>query len=209
MPVRPMENGVAHFAIEPGSHSLGPTVRFRASCPKGVTDWHTLGQMPFDYDTRMSDVFRIGSVSPDSVRWTPAMDGESGAGQRMTIWGPTLGAGCRIEAQVNGSDVELKSVIFWGPRYTALLLYRDINYRIIAPRYAELRLMRTCSKSYWRSCSSLNCATPCRLSTHGWRLSSCPPQNLLLCIASKPIDKMNWYFATNMASCQKESSADS
>ena len=143
MPVTPMENGVAHFAIEPSRHSLGPTVRFRASCPKGVTDWHTLGQMPFDYDTRMSDVFRIGSVSPDSVRWTPAMDGESGAGQRMTIWGPTLGAGCRIEAQVNGSDVELKSVIFEGRRYTALLLYRDINYDIIAPRYAELKLSVT------------------------------------------------------------------
>jgi hypothetical protein len=143
MPVTPMENGVAQFAIEPSSHSLGPTVRFRASCPKGVTDWHTLGQIPFDYDTRMADVFRIGSVSPDSIRWSPAMDGESGAGQRVTIWGPTLGAGCRIEAQVNGRDIELNNVMFQGRQYQGLLMYRDIDYHIVSPRYAELKLSVT------------------------------------------------------------------
>jgi len=143
MPVTPMENGVAHFAIEPRSHSLGPTVRFRASCSQGVTDWYTLGQIPFDYDTRMSDVFRIGSVSPDSIRWSSAMDGESGAGQRVTIWGPTLGAGCRIDTQVNNRDIELKNVFFESRRYTGLLLYRDIDYHVITPRYAELKLSVT------------------------------------------------------------------
>ena len=143
MPVTPMENGVAQFAIEPRSHSLGPAVRFRASCPQGMTDWYTLGQMPFDYDTRMSDVFQIGSVSPDSVRWSSAMDGESGAGQRVNIWGPTLGAGCRIETQVNGRDVELRNIIFEGRRYSGLLMYRDIDYHVISPRYAELKLSVT------------------------------------------------------------------
>ena len=143
MPVTPMENGVAHFAIEPRSHSLGPTVRFRASCSQGLTDWYTLGQMPFNTDMRMSGVFQISNVTPESVRWTPAMDGESGAGQRVAIWGPALGAGCRIETQVNGSDAELKSIIFEGRRYTGLLMYRDIDYHIISPRYAELQLSVT------------------------------------------------------------------
>lgn len=143
MPVTPTENGVVRFAIEPSAHSLGPTVRFRASCPAGVTDWYTLGQIPLDSDARMSDVFRISNVTPESVPYSPAMDGESGAGQRVMIWGRTLGTGCRIETQVNGRDVELKSVISEGRQYRGLLMYSDINYRIISPRYAELKLSVT------------------------------------------------------------------
>ena len=143
MPVTPMTNGVVRFAIEPSAHSLGPTVRFRASCPAGVTDWYTLGQIPLDSDARMSDVFRISNVTPDSVHYSPAMDGESDAGQRVTIWGKTLGLGCRIETQVNGRNVELKSVIAEGRQYRGLLMYRDIDYDIISPRYAELKLSVT------------------------------------------------------------------
>ncbi len=140
MPVTPTENGVVRFAIEPSSHSLGPTVRFRASCPKGITDWYTFGQIPLDTDARMSDVFRISNVTPESVPDSPAMDGESGAGKRVTIWGKALGAGCRIETQINGRDIELNNVLFLDRRYEGLLMYRDINYDIISPRYAELKL---------------------------------------------------------------------
>ena len=112
-PVDPMTNGVLHLAVEPRPHQLGAHVRFRAHCSAGVTDWYSMGQIPFDYQARMAPQFRISSVTPQSIPWSPAMDpNQSAAGTRVRIFGPQLGPGCRIEAQADGSSIELNNVFF-------------------------------------------------------------------------------------------------
>ena len=143
--VDPLEHGVLHLAIEPRPHSLGAHVRFRASCPTGgATEWYSLGQIPFGYEARMADVFRISSVTPQSIPWSPAMDpGQSAVGNRIRIFGPRLTADCRIEAEANGSPVELNNVHFYDGHFEGLLLNRDINYAPVSPRYAELKLVIT------------------------------------------------------------------
>jgi hypothetical protein len=139
--VAPAEQGTATFAVDPKSHSIGPWVRFRATCPAGTTDWYTLGQIQLDYDTRMSKDFRIGSVMPQSIRWTQSLSENPDAAQRVKIWGPGLPADCRIEAQVNGRPVELNNVHYLNKQYEGLLLNRDIGNSPISPRYAELKLI--------------------------------------------------------------------
>jgi|RhiMethySRZTD1v2_1073278.scaffolds.fasta_scaffold21027_7 hypothetical protein len=144
--ITPEANGVAQFSVQPRSHSIGPAVRFRASCPQGETGWYTMGQMPLDYDDRMSSkTLQIGSVMPQSIRWSPALDGSAGDGaaQRVTVWGPTLTPDCKVEAQVNGSSVELMNVRFMGKGFEGLLKFRDIGNTTISPRYAELKLLIT------------------------------------------------------------------
>lgn len=135
------EHGGAQFVIEPSPHSLGATVRFRASCSNGTTDWFTLGQTPFDYKAK---VFRIDNVTPPSIQWSDAMgEHQSGVGARVAIWGSELPGDCRIEAQANGSPIELNNVLFFNRRYQGLLRYEDIGDAPISPRYAELKLLVT------------------------------------------------------------------
>lgn len=137
-----VEHGTAQFAIDPIPHSVGPSVRFRAVCPSGTTEWYTMGQIPYDYQERMAKVFRISNVTPESVRWSQAM-GDPGAGQRVAVWGPGLPSDCRIEAEANGSSIELNNVLYFGQRYEGLLLYRDVASAPVSPRYAELKLLIT------------------------------------------------------------------
>lgn len=139
--IAPAAQGTTTFLVQPRQHSVGPWVRFRASCPTGTTDWHALGQIPLDYDDRMSKVFRIGNVMPQSIRWTEALTNNEGGAQRVKIWGPGLPGDCRIEAQVNGSPVELNNVHYLNKQYEGLLLNRDIGYSTVSPRYAELKLV--------------------------------------------------------------------
>jgi len=140
--IAPVEHGTANFAIDPMPHSVGPTVRFRAVCPSGTTAWYAMGQIPYDYQERMAKVFRISNVTPESVRWTEAM-GDPGAGQHVTLWGPGLPSDCRIEAEANGSSIELNNVVYVGQRYEGLLMYRDVVSAPVSPRYAELKLVIT------------------------------------------------------------------
>ena len=142
MDVPIQERGRVQFDIEPRQHSLGFVVRFRASCPAGVTDWYTLGQVPLDDAARRADVFRITSVTPPSIPWTQGMEPDNGgAGKRFHIFGSRLTADCAIEGQVNGSTVELNNVLYINKQFEGLLMYRDINYDSVSPRFAELKLI--------------------------------------------------------------------
>ena len=140
--ITPAEHGTARFAIDLSPQSVGPTVRFRAVCPSGTTEWYTMGQIPYDYQERMAKVFRISNVTPESVRWSEALDAP-GAGQRVAIWGSGLPSDCRIEAEANGSSIELNNVVYLSQRYEGLLMYRDVASEPVSPRYAELKLLIT------------------------------------------------------------------
>lgn len=136
---KPVADGVVELSIKPVAHSIGSTVRFRASCPGGVTDWFTLGQIPPELRERLrTDVLQI-TVMPDSIPWREDMD-QPNAGRRITVWGPALTPDCHVEAQVDGSPVALENVRFTGKGFEGLLMLRDINFHSITPRYAELKL---------------------------------------------------------------------
>jgi len=93
-------------------------------------------------ESRRADVFRITNVTPQSIPWTQGMDPDNpGAGKRFHVFGPRLTADCTIEGQVNGSTVELNNVLYINKQFEGLLMYRDINYDSVSPRYAELKLI--------------------------------------------------------------------
>ena len=93
-------SGKVRFTVDPkGSTDLGPTVRFRASCPEGTTDWHELGQAPLPYDQRTDDTLRISNVNPSSIREGPTDSEDSnqrGVGTRVSIYGKKLSKDCSI-----------------------------------------------------------------------------------------------------------------
>ena len=139
--VLPHADGVLHLALKAVYRSVGDHVRVRAVCPTGVTEWHSVGQMPLEHDRRMDDVLHISSVTPRSIPWTSAMEEQHPAyGTRLTISGPKLSADCRIEAQVNRRPIELDNVLFKKRYFEGKLMNRDINYRRVSPRFAELQL---------------------------------------------------------------------
>ncbi len=145
VPVTAAVDGRATISLAPRPHSLGAFVQFRAVCPAGTTDWAAMGAIPLDYDARRQNVFRIATVSPQSIAWTPGMDPDvsTGSGSRVFISGPQLSRDCRIEAQVNGRSSELNNVHFHDNRFEGLLMHRDVGYTSISPRYAELKLLVT------------------------------------------------------------------
>lgn len=138
------ESGSVRVEVGSGSPSLGPTVRFRASCANGASSWYTLGQVIASSRARAAETgaVRITNVSPPSIARTPAMDpARSGAGQRVVVTGKGMSADCKVETEVNGSAVELTNARFNGPRYEGVLLFRDLGYSPVARRYLELKLV--------------------------------------------------------------------
>ena len=137
-------SGTVRFIVDPkGSTDLGPTVRFRASCSEGTTDWYELGQEPLPYETRMDDTFRISAVNPTSIKEGPD-DSEDpnqrGVGTRVSIYGRKLNKDCQIESQVDGSSVQLNNLMYYNGHFEGLLMRRDISYRSVSPRYVEVKL---------------------------------------------------------------------
>ena len=139
------ESGSVRVELGSGSPSLGPTVRFRASCANGTSSWYTLGQVLASSRERGAadaGAVRITNVSPPSIARTSAMDpARSGAGQRVVVTGKGVSADCKVETEVNGSPVELTNARFNGPRYEGVLLFRDLGYSPVARRYLELKLV--------------------------------------------------------------------
>ena len=137
-------SGKVRFIVDPkGSTDLGPTVRFRASCAEGTTDWYELGQEPLPYDTRMDNTFRISNVSPSSIKEGPSDSEDSnqrGVGTRVSIYGKKLNKDCSIESQVDGSSVQLNNLMFSNGHFEGLLMRRDISYRSVSPRYVEVKV---------------------------------------------------------------------
>ena len=137
-------SGKVRFIVDPkGSTDLGPTVRFRASCPEGTTDWYELGQEPQPSDTRLDGTLRISNVNPSSIKEGPDDSEDSnqrGVGTRVSIYGRKLNKDCSIESQVDGSSVQLNNPMYINGHFEGLLMRRDIGYRSVSPRYVEVKL---------------------------------------------------------------------
>ena len=136
LPVR--AEGTFSLRVEPGAFDFGPTVRFRASCPEGVTDWFTLGSPPVPYDDRMAPGLKIGSVTPESIGFDRNPD--SGGAVRIGIWGLELTPECTAEGEIDGRPLPLHNTFAKPKQITALVKFSDLDGRAISARYLEIKV---------------------------------------------------------------------
>lgn len=141
-PVDVVEKGLATFEFDSGTHDFGPTIRVRATCPEGTTEWYTLGRDPSLPAPFSPTALRILSAGPGSI---PRPSSEFAASNwdqlatRVTIRGAGLTAACTPEADVDGSPVEILSVGWRGTYFEGTIANRHIG-RPMSPRYLELKL---------------------------------------------------------------------
>jgi hypothetical protein len=125
------------FLLDASNLDLGPTVRFRAHCPYGDTDWFIMGSYPVPYPQFWS-TSQIGSVAPAYVETRGR--GPIG-GVPITIEGAKFTRECTAEAQVDGSNVELQNVVATDKRIKGLLPYNALQGRPVVMRHLEVHLV--------------------------------------------------------------------
>jgi hypothetical protein len=125
------------FLLDASNVDLGPTVRFRAHCPFGVTAWFMMGGEPVEFSQRLSSQ-QIANVTPAYV--AAARGGQDG-GVPIGIWGAQITRECTPEAQVDGTTVELKNVVALDKQIRGLLLYSDLQGRPVVLRHLEVNLV--------------------------------------------------------------------
>jgi hypothetical protein len=129
--------GQIEFLLDASDIDLGPTVRFRAHCPYGDTDWFVMGSDPIDFQQRMSSR-EIGNVNP--VYWEMRTRALAG-GIPITIWGSQFTAACTPEAQVDFSSVDLQNVRVISKQIMGMLPFDALQGRPITVRHLEVNLV--------------------------------------------------------------------
>lgn|SRR5271157_576488 len=125
------------FLLDASSFDLGPTVRFRAHCPYGDTDWYVMGSDPPEFPQRPSSK-EIGLVGPayiDKRSLAPGVE------VSISIDGAQFTRDCTAEAQVDGTTVELRNVVAGDRRITAQLPADALQRRPVAVRHFEVQLV--------------------------------------------------------------------
>jgi hypothetical protein len=117
--------GEIEFLLDPSDLDLGPTVRFRAHCPFGDTDWFIMGRETPAPPRRQ----QIDSVYPPYV---DVHGRAASSGVPITISGAQLTRDCTPEAQVDSSTVDLRNVVAADGRINALLPYDELQGRPVA-----------------------------------------------------------------------------
>lgn len=112
------------FLLDASDADLGATVRFRAHCPFGDTDWFIMGSQPGTSRPR-----QIAQVYPPYV---DIHGNRSSAGVPITISGSQFTPECTPEAQVDSSSVDLKNVVASDGQIHALLPYEALQGRSAA-----------------------------------------------------------------------------
>jgi hypothetical protein len=126
------------FLLDASSFDLGPTVRFRAHCPFGTTDWFTMGGDLPEFPQSASNK-QIGSVTPAYVDAARGLQQDGGV--PVKIWGMQFTRDCTAEAQVDGTTVELKNVVSRDKEIDGLLSCSDLQGRPVALRHLEVQLV--------------------------------------------------------------------
>jgi hypothetical protein len=124
------------FLLDASRIDLGPTVRFRANCPNGVTDWFIMGSNSLESQPNLSSR-QIGNVSPSYVEMGRGQAG----GLPIEIWGSQITRECTPEAQVDGTAAELANVVAGDKKISGLLSYSDLQGRPVVARHLEVNLV--------------------------------------------------------------------
>jgi len=125
------------FLLDASKFDLGPSVRFRAHCPSGDTDWFVMGSQPLGYPENVSSR-QIVNVTPAYLQASP---GSPGSGVPIEISGSQITQECIPEAQVDETTVELKNVVALNKQIRGLLMYSDMQGRPVVARQMEVKLL--------------------------------------------------------------------
>lgn len=139
-----VEKGTFDLVIDARDFDFGPTVRLRARCPSGVTDWFTLGDEPVTLKQRSAERLQVEAVSPEMIGPQDPDDERDSMSlvTGVTLRGGSLTRDCTPEAEVNGSSIELTPNSNGLPGQVGCLLrWREIGGRPVARRYLELKLV--------------------------------------------------------------------
>jgi hypothetical protein len=129
--------GQIEFLLDASSFDLGPTVRFRAHCPFGDTDWFTMGSVPPEPPLHAPSQ-QIGNVSP---MYANSPRGQTAGAVPVQIWGQQITRDCKPEAQVDSTTVELQNVVAGDKQIRGQLLYSDLQGRPVVTRRFEVDLV--------------------------------------------------------------------
>lgn len=130
--------GQIEFLLDASNFDFGPTVRFRAHCPFGTTDWFTMGGEPLEPSQSLSSQ-QIGNVTPAYIATPRGL--QQGSGVPIRIWGAKITRECTPEAEVDGTAVELHNAVALERQIQALLLYSDLQRRPVVVRHLEVQLV--------------------------------------------------------------------
>lgn len=128
--------GQVEFLLDASSFDLGPTVRLRAHCPSGDTDWLTLGDDPPAAPERLAGQ-GVPTISP---LYIDTRHGKTGSAA-VSIWSPEITRECTAEAKVDGQTVELRNVMAGDKRIGGQLLYSDLQGRSVAEHHFDVKLV--------------------------------------------------------------------
>jgi hypothetical protein len=117
---------------------FGPKVRFRAICPGGTTEWHTLGEPPVPAEKRTASGVAIWSVGPSSIGFDRS--GLEGTAVRFGMTGQGLSSECKAEGQVNGRPMELFTVLFFDRKLQGTFNRSELDNREVSARYLEVKV---------------------------------------------------------------------
>lgn len=116
--------GEIEFLLDASDADLGATVRFRAHCPFGDTDWFIMGSQ--------ADTSRPRQIAQVYPPYVDANGKTSKAGVPITISGSQFTRECTAEAQVDSSSVDLTNVVASDGQIHALLPYEALQGRSAA-----------------------------------------------------------------------------
>jgi hypothetical protein len=123
------------FLLDPSQFDFGPTVRVRAHCESGYTEWYTMGSKPPVFFTH-SSVREISSVYPNTV---PAR-GSGDSGVPLDIRG-VITRDCTPEVQIDGSTQSLENVVVTDREIRGVLPYSALQGRPVLMRHLEVNLV--------------------------------------------------------------------
>lgn len=120
------------------SPNLGPSVRLRADCPTGFTDWAVLGLYQYPASTAQT---YINNVTPKYIRQPYSFDPDNAPTPgvaNVEVWGAGFQPPCKVQASVNNGPTQELNTMFAGPSH---LMAQLPWVGEVGTRYIEVKLI--------------------------------------------------------------------
>jgi hypothetical protein len=153
--IQVQQHGTVEFILDPESLDFGPTLRVRAHCPAGTTEWRTLGEPTTQYDPHAADTLAITNLTPEFVARDYTQQAAAAAVE-LTFWGKQISKDCTAEAELDGTTIQLQNPRAMDKQIKALLLRSDLQGRPIASRYFTVSLVLDLNPNQMRVADQAN-----------------------------------------------------